>query len=245
MCMCISERARFYFEPVVPVASSHTLRYIAADRERAPLPLLDDVAVLVEHQPGVLEELRAAAPKIDSTWARRCDRSTVKSHEQGMLEDPHVIDGPLEEHFERGTDPFRRGNCASEPRHGSSMIHTIGHSNHPIAAFLALLQRHAVTAVADVRSTPYSRFNPQFRREKLQASLAGSGIQYVFLGEELGARSQDPACYDADGRVSYARLAETELFRSGIQRLLAGIKRIAGAVPIILLEHSNGPTAGD
>jgi uncharacterized protein (DUF488 family) len=76
------------------------------------------------------------------------------------------------------------------------MIYSIGHSNHPIQEFLALLQRHEITAVADVRSVPYSRFNPQFRREKLQASLLGIGVHYVFLGEELGARSQDPACYD-------------------------------------------------
>ena len=103
------------------------------------------------------------------------------------------------------------------------MIHTVGHSNHPIERFLGLLQPHGITAVADVRSTPYSRFNPQFRREKLQAALAGAGIQYVFLGEELGARSQDPTCYDADGRVSYARLAKTDLFRRGIERLKTGM----------------------
>jgi uncharacterized protein (DUF488 family) len=103
------------------------------------------------------------------------------------------------------------------------MLYTIGHSNHPIERFLGLLQPHGITAVADVRSTPYSRFNPQFRREKLQAALAGVGIQYVFLGQELGARSQDPACYDAEGRVSYARLARTELFRNGLQRLMTGM----------------------
>jgi uncharacterized protein (DUF488 family) len=103
------------------------------------------------------------------------------------------------------------------------MIHTIGHSNHPIERFLALLQPQGITAVADVRSTPYSRFNPQFRREKLQAALAGIGIQYVFLGAELGARSQDPACYDSAGRVSYARLAGTDLFRKGIERLKTGM----------------------
>ena len=103
------------------------------------------------------------------------------------------------------------------------MIHTVGHSNHPIDRFVELLQPHGITAVADVRSTPYSRFNPQFRREKLQAALAEAGIQYVFLGEELGARSQDPACYDADGRVSYARLAKTGLFRRGIERLKTGM----------------------
>jgi uncharacterized protein (DUF488 family) len=102
------------------------------------------------------------------------------------------------------------------------MIHTIGHSNHPIERFLGLVQRHGITAVADVRSTPYSRFNPQFRREALQEALAAAGIQYVFLGEELGARSRDPACYDAGGRVSYAKLASTDLFRKGIDRLRTG-----------------------
>jgi uncharacterized protein (DUF488 family) len=103
------------------------------------------------------------------------------------------------------------------------MIYTIGHSNHPLERFLGLLQPHGITAVADVRSTPYSRFNPQFRREKLQAALATVGIQYVFLGQELGARSQNPACYDSEGRVSYAKLARTELFRKGIARLRTGL----------------------
>ncbi len=103
------------------------------------------------------------------------------------------------------------------------MILTVGHSNHPIERFIGLLQPHGVTALADVRSTPYSRFNPQFRREKLQAALAAGGIQYVFLGAELGARSEDPAVYDTDGRVSYALLAKTDLFRRGIDRLKTGM----------------------
>jgi uncharacterized protein (DUF488 family) len=103
------------------------------------------------------------------------------------------------------------------------MIHTIGHSNHPIERFLELLQAHSITAVADVRSTPYSRFNPQFRRDALRASLGAAGIQYVFLGEELGARSRDPSCFDADGRVSYSLLARTDLFRKGIERLKTGM----------------------
>lgn len=102
------------------------------------------------------------------------------------------------------------------------MLYTIGHSTHPIERFLGLLQGHGVTAVADVRSTPQSRFNPQFNRRSLQESLRGAGIEYVFLGEELGARSKDPACYE-DGRVSYTRLAATPLFQQGIDRLQAGM----------------------
>jgi uncharacterized protein (DUF488 family) len=105
------------------------------------------------------------------------------------------------------------------------MIYTIGHSKHPIERFIALLQQHGIEALADVRSTPFSRFNPQFNREKLQAALAGAGTRYVFLGEELGARSKDPSCYDEEGRVSYTKLALTESFRKGLERLLNGMQQ--------------------
>ena len=127
------------------------------------------------------------------------------------------------------------------------MIHTIGHSNHPIERFVGLLLPHGITAVADVRSTPYSRFNPQFRREKLQASLADASIQYVFLGEELGARSSDPACYDASGRVSYAKLAQTPLFRKGIERLKGGMTQFRISIMCAEREpldcHRTSPTS--
>lgn len=103
------------------------------------------------------------------------------------------------------------------------MIYTVGHSNHPIAHLLQLLQGQGVTLLADVRSMPYSRFNPQFRRDALTEALAQHGIEYLFLGEELGARSRDPACY-VDGRVSYIKLAATDLFRQGIDRLLMAAK---------------------
>ena len=103
------------------------------------------------------------------------------------------------------------------------MIYTIGHSNHAAERFGELLRQHAVGAVADVRSTPFSRFNPQFNRRTLAASLRDGGIHYVFLGDELGARSKDPACYDA-GRVSYAKLARSEPFRRGLERVLGGMQ---------------------
>jgi uncharacterized protein (DUF488 family) len=105
------------------------------------------------------------------------------------------------------------------------MIHTIGHSNHSFERFRDLLRPYEISAVADVRSTPYSRFNPQFRRERLHASLADAGIEYVFLGQELGARSADPTCYDETGRVRYERLSRATLFREGIERLKVGMTR--------------------
>jgi uncharacterized protein (DUF488 family) len=104
---------------------------------------------------------------------------------------------------------------------GPTEVLTIGHSNHPWPAFAGLLRRHAVTALADVRSSPYSRANPQFNRETLQRALQAEGIAYVFLGRELGARSEDPACY-VDGRVQYSRLAQTDLFKDGLHRVITG-----------------------
>jgi uncharacterized protein (DUF488 family) len=102
-------------------------------------------------------------------------------------------------------------------------IFTIGHSTHNQEYFISLLSRHGITALCDVRSKPYSRVNPQFNREKLKQALRQHGITYVFLGKELGARSEDAACYE-NGKVQYDRLAHTNLFRTGLDRVQNGMK---------------------
>lgn len=109
------------------------------------------------------------------------------------------------------------------------VVYTIGHSTHPLDYFVELLRRHDVTAVADVRSQPYSRFNPDYNAEALQAYLSSRGVEYVFLGKELGARSSDPDCY-VDGKVQYERIAKTALFRSGLERVTQGAQRYAVAL---------------
>ena len=106
----------------------------------------------------------------------------------------------------------------SDDRH---TVYTIGHSTHGLDAFVALLKQHGITALADVRSAPYSRFNPHFNKDALERSLKAQGVKYVFLGRELGARSDDPACYSG-GRVQYTRLAQSAAFKSGIERIERG-----------------------
>ena len=101
-------------------------------------------------------------------------------------------------------------------------ISTIGHSTHSIEQFIALLYCNQINVVADVRSTPFSRYTPQFNREALKASLCSAEIGYEFLGRELGGRPSDSWCY-VDGKVSYERLSQTELFQSGIEQLLVCI----------------------
>jgi uncharacterized protein (DUF488 family) len=102
----------------------------------------------------------------------------------------------------------------------SQIIYTIGHSNGTVERLADLLNQHNIGAVADVRSRPYSRFNPQFNRENLARVLGAAGIEYVFLGEELGARSTDPSCY-RNGRAQYSLIAKTRQFEQGIERLAA------------------------
>lgn len=101
-------------------------------------------------------------------------------------------------------------------------LFTIGHSNLSLEAFIALLQWHGITAVADVRSHPYSRYLPHFNKFELEAALQNAGIEYRFLGQELGARPNDPSCY-VDGKAPYEKIAATQLFEQGIKRLLKGL----------------------
>ena len=101
-------------------------------------------------------------------------------------------------------------------------LFTIGHSNHSPEAFTELLLRHDIDEVVDVRSSPYSRYTSQFNQDVLTGILSRAGeagIDYVFLGAELGGRPADRSCYDAEGRVLYERLADTDLFDDGIRRI--------------------------
>ncbi len=102
-------------------------------------------------------------------------------------------------------------------------LFTIGHSNLSFDVFLALLQKYEITALADVRSHPYSRYLPHFNKSPLQEALEKTGIRYVFLGRELGARPTDLSCY-AGGKALHDRIAATPLFQTGIQRVLKGLE---------------------
>src|SRR5581483_1874460 len=103
----------------------------------------------------------------------------------------------------------------------SETIYTVGHSTHSLERFIDLLKQQSIAVVCDVRSKPYSRVNPQFNREHLKDSLAKASIKYLFLGRELGARTDDRNCY-CNGKVQYELLAKTEPFKEGIDRVLKG-----------------------
>ncbi len=108
---------------------------------------------------------------------------------------------------------------ANDAENAAARLVSVGHSNHDWPAFVALLHRAGVTAVADVRSSPYSRRCPFFNREPLASGLRAMGIAYVFLGDLLGGRPGQPSLYDEDGRVDYERVRRTEAFQRGLEQL--------------------------
>ena len=103
-------------------------------------------------------------------------------------------------------------------------ILTIGHSRHPLERFLSLLTTAQVTAIADVRSAPVSRFSPHFNKTALAASLAGQRIDYVFLGQALGGRPERPELY-TQGRADYEKMAASPEFRAGLAQLIETAER--------------------
>jgi uncharacterized protein (DUF488 family) len=110
-------------------------------------------------------------------------------------------------------------------------LYSIGHGRRPAEEFLKLLGEHAIDYLIDVRTTPYSRFNPQYNKNTLQNLLESHSIRYVHLGEQLGGRPKDPDCYNEKGHVDYSILSKRPYFIEGIERLkTAYTKKIRAAI---------------
>ena len=92
-------------------------------------------------------------------------------------------------------------------------VYTIGHSSHEADAFLKLLQEHGIRVVADVRSSPYSRYVPQANRETLARALQAAGMSYRWLGDRLGAKPEGVV-------ADYDQLRKSPDFQRGILDLL-------------------------
>jgi uncharacterized protein (DUF488 family) len=118
---------------------------------------------------------------------------------------------------------------SANPAAGRHTVYTIGHSNQSLEAFLGLLKTHRIEILADVRSQPVSQYTPHFNSGPLKAEMLAAGVEYLFLGKELGGRPQGGKFYDEQGYVLYARVAEAPFFKQGLARLedLAGRRRVA------------------
>ncbi|UCE27356.1 MAG: DUF488 domain-containing protein [Candidatus Coatesbacteria bacterium] len=101
-------------------------------------------------------------------------------------------------------------------------IYTVGHSDHELVDFLAILNGHGIEAVADVRRAPYSRHVPQFNKRTLRTALTDAGIEYFYFGEALGGLPKSEiARADAMKRLEEIRL------RPGFDEAIDGLLKLA------------------
>lgn len=107
-----------------------------------------------------------------------------------------------------------------------NLVYTVGYSGYhnDIPRFIADLSNFGINVVADVRTSPYSKFSPEFNRESIQGDLKRAGIKYLFMGEELGARPSDRSCYTS-GAVDYDKILASTFFNHGLDRVQVGISR--------------------
>ena len=99
-------------------------------------------------------------------------------------------------------------------------IYTIGHSNHRWEDFEALLKRHEVQILVDVRSKPASRWAPFANKRTLSVLLERSGFRYLYMGDSLGGKPSDPARHDSSGNPNYRSIRATKIFREGAAELI-------------------------
>jgi uncharacterized protein (DUF488 family) len=114
---------------------------------------------------------------------------------------------------------FSRPPMMHQPQ--PKQCYTIGYGNYLIDKFIIFLQNVSIDAIIDVRSSPYSRFNPHFNRENLENSLHRSDIGYRYMGDRIGGRYLDPGLLFPDGTVNYRKVQDTEKFHDGITDLLS------------------------
>lgn len=104
-------------------------------------------------------------------------------------------------------------------------IFTIGHSNYTIERFISFLKVNGISCIVDVRSTPYSKFTPQFNKEELKKVLKLNGIVYIHMGEEFGARRENRELYTQDGYLDFEKTRKDDAFLKGVDRVTEGYNK--------------------
>lgn len=104
-------------------------------------------------------------------------------------------------------------------------LYTIGHSLHSIDQFIKLINSHDINCIIDVRSTPYSRFSPQFNTNELKKFLNINYKYYIFMGEEFGARRSESSLYDINGLLDFEKVTKSNLFQAGVKRVKSGLNK--------------------
>lgn len=112
----------------------------------------------------------------------------------------------------------------------NSTLYSIGHGNKSIETLIEELKFFDIDFLIDIRSKPYSKYNPQFNQNELKFSILAENINYTFMGDVLGGLPDDITCY-TNGHVDYNKLKTKDFFKKGLNRLItANTKKLSVAI---------------
>lgn len=117
-------------------------------------------------------------------------------------------------------------------------LYSIGHGNRTREELLELLERYGIKFLIDVRTVPYSKYQPQYNREDLTTYMQDHNIRYVYMGDALGGRPKDTSCYNREGKIDYEALKTKEFYIEGIKRLKTAYEK---QVPIAIMCSESKP----
>lgn len=119
-----------------------------------------------------------------------------------------------------------------------SNIYSIGHGNKKISDFISELKSFDIQYLLDIRSKPFSKWNPQFNQDLLKKTIEKENIKYLFIGDVLGGLPKDKSCYDKYGKVLYKEIKNKEFFKGGLNRI---IKANGKNIKVVLMCSESNP----
>lgn len=111
-------------------------------------------------------------------------------------------------------------NFINNKKMEKSSIYSIGHGNKNINEFISELKSFDIKYLLDIRSKPFSKWNPQFNKHSLKKSIEEEAVKYLFIGDLLGGLPNDKDCYDENGKVSYKTIKNKKFFIKGLSRII-------------------------
>lgn len=105
-----------------------------------------------------------------------------------------------------------------------STLYSIGHGNKSFEEFEEELRSFGIQYLIDVRSKPFSKWNPTFNQDMIKLLLQRNGFVYVYMGDTIGGMPSDISCY-TDGHIDYAKMREKPVFQEGLARLLTAAEK--------------------
>jgi uncharacterized protein (DUF488 family) len=99
-------------------------------------------------------------------------------------------------------------------------IYTIGYGNIAVDHLVNLLKKYRIAVLVDIRSRPYSKHSPEYRKQNLESIIISAGIRYLYLGDKLGGMPEGRQFYDNQGNVKYYVLSKDPAYLDGINRII-------------------------